>query len=67
MLSSLPSKEYGQLLLYLGGMGVQLQAYIRNAWDRGCPVTSSIAIATARGMVKQTNQILLEDKGNNYP
>ena len=51
-------------VLNLGGMGAQLQAYIRNVWDHGCPVTSSIAIAVVGGMVKQTNRILLEDKEN---
>ena len=44
-------------------MDTQVQAYIRNARDRGCPVTSSVVIAAARGVVKKTNRMLLEDKG----
>ena len=44
-------------------MDSQVQAYIRNARDRGCPVTSSVVIAAARGVVKKTNRSLLEDNG----
>lgn len=45
-------------------MDSQVQAYIRNEWDRGCPVMSSIiAIAAARQVIKKTNQMILEDKG----
>ena len=62
-LSSLPPKKRRRPLLLLGGMDAQVQAYIRNARDRGCPVTSSVVIAAARGVVKKTNQMLLEDKG----
>ena len=49
--------------MLLGGMDAQVQAYIRNARHRGCPVNSSVVIAAARGVVKKTNRMLLEGKG----
>ena len=62
-LFNLPPKKRGCPLLLLGGMDGKAQAYIRNVRDRGCPVTSSIVIAVARGVVKKMNRMLLENKG----
>ena len=61
-LSNLPPKKWECPLLLLDGMEAQVQAYIRNAKDCGCPVTSSVVIATASGVVKKMKRILLEDK-----
>ena len=55
VLSSLPPKKQGCPLLLLAGVDAQLQAYVRNARDHGCPVTSSVVIAAARGVIKNTN------------
>ena len=61
--NSLPPRKRGRPVLLGECMDAKVQAYIKASRDHGCVVNTAETMAAAKGIIKKTNRMLLEENG----